>query len=129
MSITRSHRLQRRRRRALAQGLRRAVRDAAHAGPRVSAALPVQRRAVGPVAESMMATAALLDGDDPVGAAGLERLRRLLTDGASPLYAGDAGTSLIEYLWWIEDGLRLGDEDDLPVDVAGLELGIRVADR
>jgi hypothetical protein len=54
------------------------------------------------------------------------RLRGLLIDGAGPLYNAAAGRSLVEYLWWVAGGLR--EQDDLAVDVAGLELGIRRPD-
>lgn len=110
----------------VAGALRRVVRDAGRPAPHLSAAIPVNARAVTAAGQSLLGIAELLDGEQPVGAAGIARLRRLLSDGGGPLYRECADRMLNDYLWWVADGLRR--QDDLAVDMAGLHLGVRVAD-
>jgi hypothetical protein len=102
------------------------VRDAGRRSPQLSAAIPVNARAVTAAGQSLLGIAELLDSEQPVGAAGIARLRRLLSDGGSPLYRECADRLLSDYLWWVADGLRR--QDDFAVNVAGLDLGVRVAD-
>lgn len=72
-------------RRELAEGLRDTVEAAVLTRPR-GAAVPVAAEAVRANSGLLLALAARLDSEMPVGACGVARAQILLTDGASPLY-------------------------------------------
>jgi hypothetical protein len=61
----------------------------ARRGP--TAAAPVDRRNVGAVEDVILAIIARLQSTQPVSAMGMARLRRILIDGAGPLYVGGRG--------------------------------------
>jgi hypothetical protein len=80
----------RRRRRALAAGIEKAVRDA-HRSPRWTCAAPVDRAAVRAATPELNALAAVLKRAPAPAAQGVALAEQLLRDPASPLYApGDA---------------------------------------
>lgn len=66
----------------LARSIERAVRERRPAG----AAIPVDAAEVAPVAGDLLLIAAVLRSEVPVQERGLRQLRRLLTDGAGPLF-------------------------------------------
>ncbi len=106
-------------RRRLARSLRARVRDAeGPAAIRMSAAVPLCRRAVLPWRESLLGVAERLERPDPVNPAGVARVLVLLTDGTGPLYNPTPVRRMGEVVWWIADGLAL--EPD--ADPAGAEL-------
>ena len=76
----------RRCRRSLATGLRRVLADAERPPRYLSAAIPVERRAVLRSRQVIERIVAVLDADDPVGVEGVAQIRALLTDGSSPFY-------------------------------------------
>lgn len=55
--------------------------------------------------EALLGLADLMESESPVSAAGVARLRDLLTDGAGPLYYAGAGRSLASCIWSVADGL------------------------
>jgi hypothetical protein len=73
-------------RRSLAKGLRRVISDAEHPPRSLTCVVPVQRQAVLKCRAGIERLAAKLDGDEPVGLAGVAQVRILLADGGSPLY-------------------------------------------
>jgi hypothetical protein len=77
--------LEGRRRATLASSLLAAVRDA-NSPRRLTAAVPVDRRAVRAARADLESLAALLASDEPVNPCGLEAVRDLLHDGGGPLY-------------------------------------------
>jgi hypothetical protein len=78
-------------RRALAEGLARAVREA-HRPPRWSCTVPLDRAAVRGAAPQLRALTAGLTLQAPRGAQGVALASQLLRDPTSPLYRpGDAG--------------------------------------
>ena len=102
----------RRARRRLARSLRARVKDAE--GPavaRMSAAVPLSRRAVLPWRESLLGLAERLEGPDPLNPAGVARVLVLLTDGTGPLYNPAAADRMGDAVWWIADGLALGVDE------------------
>jgi hypothetical protein len=74
-----------------AEGLEGAVERAE--GPRrtLTAAVPVSREAAGPARGALLDVAERLRQPRPVRPEGLTAVRRLLTDGAGPLYYGRPG--------------------------------------
>jgi hypothetical protein len=74
------------RRRALAKGLERVVRDA-HRPPRWTCAAPLDRRAVRAAAPALRALAAGLTEATAPGPQGVALVDQLLRDPGSPLYA------------------------------------------
>jgi hypothetical protein len=74
-------------RHSLAAGLRRVVEDAERPARTMSAAVPIQRRAILRSRLEIERLAAELDGPEPVSLAGIARVQLLLTHGNSPLYA------------------------------------------
>lgn len=91
----------------LARSLRAIVFDAdnppaAVLGPAVT---PL-RREVRTFRRGLLGIAESLEWPASVSACGVARVRDLLADGASPLYNPNADRSLIEALWWIDDGLK-----------------------
>jgi hypothetical protein len=95
-------------RRRLASSLRDRVKDAERPpGPRVSAAVPVARRAVLSWKESLLGLAERLERPDPVNPCGVARVLLLLTDAAGPLYNPGASERMSSAVWWIADGLAL----------------------
>ena len=95
-------------RRRLARSLRARVKDAERpAGPHLSAAVPLARRAVLSSRESLLGLAERLESPDPVNPCGVARVLALLTDGTGPLYGSGAADRLREAVWWIADGLAL----------------------
>lgn len=73
------------RRRALAEGLARAVREA-HVAPRWSCAVPLARRAVRSAAPELRALVASLRLETTPAAQGVALASQLLRDPSSPLY-------------------------------------------
>ncbi len=100
-------------RRRLARSLRERVKDAERPNvPRLSAAVPVSRRAVLSSRESLLGLAERLESPDPVNPCGVARVLVLLTDGTGPLYAPGAVDRLREAVWWIADGLAYDADED-----------------
>jgi hypothetical protein len=87
------HLLRPRSRAQLAHGLRRAVTDARSPRITLSAAIRVARPAVRACAPDMLALAAELGADD-VRVRGVALTRRLLTDGAGPLFCATSQDEL-----------------------------------
>jgi hypothetical protein len=77
-----------RRRRALAAGLEHAVKRAHEPRRFLSAEIPVDRRAVADSEHRLLAIAAELRADRPIPDEGVDEVRRLVTDGTSPLFVG-----------------------------------------
>ncbi len=77
-----------RERHALAQTLRKSIREAHEGRPCRSAGVPIHRVGVAAAEEVINAITLRLHGPRPVGAMGMARLRRLLADGAGPMYVG-----------------------------------------
>jgi hypothetical protein len=101
-------------RRRLARSLRARVKDAERPNaPRLSAALPLSRRAVLSSREGLLGLAERLESRDPVNPCGVARVLVLLTDGTGPLYTTGAVDRLREAVWWIADGLA-SDADENP---------------
>jgi hypothetical protein len=101
-------------RRRLARSLRARVKDAERpAGPHLSAAVPVSRRAVASWRESLLGVAERLERPEPVNPCGVARVLVLLTDGTGPLYNPGAAERMSDAVWWIADGLALA-ADELP---------------
>ena len=100
-------------RRRLARSLRARVKDAERpAAIRISAAVPLCRRAVLPWRESLLGLAERLERPDPVNPAGVARVLVLLTDGTGPLYNPAAAGRMGDAVWWIADGLALDPDAD-----------------
>jgi hypothetical protein len=77
----------RRRRRALANGIRNLVNAAEEPVRALSAAAPVQRREILHERGFLLQLAIDLESDDELNARGIALIERLLTDGASPVYS------------------------------------------
>ena len=75
-----------RRRRVVANGLENAVRRAHQPRPPLTAEGAVDRAAVVACEDRLLALAAILRSERELPAAGVAEVRRLLTDGGSPLY-------------------------------------------
>jgi hypothetical protein len=106
-------------RRRLARSLRARVKDAERpAAIRMSAAVPLCRRAVLPWREGLLGLAERLERPVPVNPAGVARVLVLLTDGTGPLYNPAAADRMGEAMWWIADGLAL----DADADPAAVEI-------
>ena len=73
-------------RRSLAAGLRRVIEAAERPSRGLSAAVPIQRRAILRARPDLERLAAELDAAEPVSLSGIARVQVLLTDGRSPLY-------------------------------------------
>jgi hypothetical protein len=85
--VRRSARLLRRReRRTLAAAVERILWSSRRARPELTAAIPIDRRAVRDASLALAAVAARLRSPEPVTPQGMVLLRRLLTDGTGPLY-------------------------------------------
>jgi hypothetical protein len=76
----------RRCRRSLATGLRRVLADAERPPRFLSAAIPVQRKAVLRSRQTIERIAADLEAEAPVAVEGVAQIQLLLTDGNSPFY-------------------------------------------
>jgi len=103
----------RRARRRLARSLRARIKDAE--GPavtRMTAAVPLCRRAVLPWREGLLGVAERLEGPEALNPAGVARLLVLLTDGTGPLYNPAAADRMGDAVWWIADGLALDADAD-----------------
>lgn len=91
-------------RRHVAESLRRA----AAAGTRVDARMGAPLRPpAGRWREALFGLAERLEQPVSVNVRGIARARRLLTDGAGPLYGPGRRVSLGDAVWWIADGLAL----------------------
>lgn len=100
-------------RRRLASSLRARVKDAERpAAPRMTAAVPLSRRAVVSWRESLLGLAERLERPDPVNPCGVARVLVLLTDGTGPLYNPGAADRMSDAVWWIADGLALDTGED-----------------
>ena len=100
-------------RRRLARSLRARVKDAEKpAAPRLSAAVPLSRRAVLPWRESLLGVAERLERPDAVNPCGVARVLMLLTDGTGPLYNPGVADQMSDAVWWIADGLALGPGEE-----------------
>jgi len=75
-------------RRAVAAGLKRAVRDAERGSQAIGSVVPVRREAVLRCREDLIALADRLDSKDSTSWLGLTLANELLTDVDSPLYQG-----------------------------------------
>ncbi len=75
-----------RRRHTLAAGLRRVIEDSERPTRVISAAAPIQRRAILHARTQLERLAAEVGGHDPVRLEGIARVQILLTDGTSPLF-------------------------------------------
>jgi hypothetical protein len=80
-----------RRRRRYAEGLERAVERARAPWSPLSPAVPVSLEAGGDAPSVLLDLAEWLRQPRPVRSEGVERVRRLLCDGAGPLYYGAPG--------------------------------------
>jgi hypothetical protein len=85
-------------RHSLAAGLRRVIEDAERPARTLSAAVPIQRRAILRARLELERLATELDGPEPVKLAGIARVQLLLTDGNSPLYTALPDGALDEAL-------------------------------
>lgn len=74
-------------RQRLAEAIERVIEEAKEGPRRLSAAAPVSRQAVTTARPLLLTLAGELRTPGPVRAQGVALTRRLLTDGASPLYA------------------------------------------
>jgi hypothetical protein len=100
-------------RRRLARSLRARVKDAERpARARMSAAVPVSRRAVLQWRESLLGLAERLERPEPINPAGVARVLALLTDGTGPLYNPEAVGLMGDAVWWIADGVALDAYED-----------------
>jgi hypothetical protein len=97
-----------RRRQRLADRLERVVQDAASPQPARSSAVPLNREEIRRCAGLLYNLAAELRDDQPVTPRGVLVLRRLLYDGGSPLYAGEADGALELELRHARAALLLG---------------------
>jgi len=79
--------------------------EAVHKPQPLSPVLPVQREAVLIWRDSIIAIAGRLDRPMPVAAAGMARLRLLLTDGAGPLFNPTSDYLMADVLPRIEEDL------------------------
>lgn len=80
-----------RQRRTFARTLAWVLRQTREVRRGPTAAAPVDRRNVAAVEDVILAIIARLQSTRPVSAMGMARLRRILIDGAGPLYAGGRG--------------------------------------
>jgi hypothetical protein len=95
-------------RRRLAGALRARVKDAERPPAlRMSAAVPLSRRAVLSWKESLLGLAERLERPDAVNPCGVARVLVLLTDPSGPLYDPMAADRMSDVVWWIADGLAL----------------------
>jgi hypothetical protein len=95
-------------RRQLARALRARVKDAERpVALRLSAAVPLSRRAVLSWRESLLGLAERLERPEPVNPCGVARVLVLLTDAVGPLYNPGAAERMSDAVWWIADGLSL----------------------
>lgn len=85
-------------RRRYAEGLEQAVERAGRGGSPFSAAVPVSREAGGAARAALLDLAERLRQPRPVTGYGLLQVRRLLTDGAGPLYTGAPGQLQLQAL-------------------------------
>jgi hypothetical protein len=81
-------------RRALADRMERAIRDALGARPRLSSRVVPDRRAVLDAADELETMVALLRGPGAVAVEGVARVLLLLGDGLGPLYTPNASPGL-----------------------------------
>ena len=81
-------------RRALAGRLEEIVSVAERPGPRLSAAPPLQKRDVRAARAALLELAHSLRSENGVMSAGVALAQRLMTDGASPLYASSHDDAL-----------------------------------
>ncbi len=94
-------------RRAIAGGLRRAVREAHDERVHMlSAAVPVCHDEVSRWSSPLLGLADALEQPQPVNPCGVARALQLLTDGTGPLYHPVSAPTLGRYIWWIADGLQ-----------------------
>jgi hypothetical protein len=94
-------------RRGLARSRRELSADAEGGRVAFSAAVPIDRRAVGPWREALLGLAERLEQPVEVNPSGVARVLVLLTDGAGPLYNPGRDRSIGEAIWWVADGLAL----------------------
>jgi hypothetical protein len=80
-----------RQQRRYAEGLENAVERAAGPRPVFSAAVPISRDAAGEARPVLLDLAERLRQPRPVRPEGVAQVRRLLTDGAGPMYYGHPG--------------------------------------
>jgi hypothetical protein len=101
----------RRRRRFLADALRQILHDAREPLPvwQISAAIPPSRVAVRDCVPQIERVIGTLEADGPVHASGMVRLRRLLSDGAGPMYEPARAAELPSALGHIERWLSAAE--------------------
>ena len=99
-----------RNRHALARSIRRLLDPPSGRRPGPSAAVPPHRGELAGARLPLARVAALLETDEPVSARGVARLRLLLTDGRSALYAPDRTGELRAEVEGILDALEGREE-------------------
>jgi hypothetical protein len=107
MLIDTSTPISQRRRKRLAKGLRRVVAAAAEPPRTISSAIPVQRWEVLNEQGFILQIAHDLESDEEVSARGVAMVRRLLTDGNSPIYVVSPPGALREALTHAHAALHL----------------------
>lgn len=96
-------------RRELARSLREVVRRAENPSPApFGSTVPVLGNVVLSWREGLLGLAERLERPVPTNPCGVARVLLLLTDGAGPLYSRAPQRPIGEMLWWIADGLQLG---------------------
>lgn len=89
----------------VAEGVERAVAEAASAPSPLTSVVPVARAEVRGATPALRALAAELTSDRPVAAQGVAMARLLLVDADGPIYAHSAGTELLSAVAAARDGL------------------------
>ena len=95
-------------RRRLSEDIERAVEEASVPARLLTAAIPLNRRSVESCRPSLLALAHDLRSPGPVYARGVAQVRRLLIDGASPLYVSSDPYDLEEEVRRAKSALWLG---------------------
>ncbi len=97
-------------RRELARQLRGIVDYAERMGSRpMFSAVVIHRRAVTRGRHAILGLAERLEGEEPVSARGVLRVRTFLTDGLGPLFNPNSQQTVIQVVWNIEDALGAGE--------------------
>jgi hypothetical protein len=97
------------RRRAIAAGLRRVIRDTCRGVPPSQARISPRLSQVIAASDDLMRLADALDSPGPVAARGVAQAWILLTDGTGPLYNGNSTANLRARAASAADNLRVED--------------------
>jgi hypothetical protein len=97
------------RRRVIAEGLRRAIRDACSGAPSSRVRISPRRSEVVAASDDLSRLADALASPGPVAVRGVAQARILLTDGTGPLYNANSTTNLRARAAAAANNLRLGD--------------------